>query len=79
LLQILTGIRSANVEVKDLSNDASALEVTVVSPKFEGLQKFKRRDMVMASLDELHKQGVQFNIATLNMMTEDEWDATQQQ
>jgi acid stress-induced BolA-like protein IbaG/YrbA len=42
--------------------------VTVVSPFFEGLANFKRRDMVQGSLDGLRKEpGFRADIVKLNM------------
>ena len=56
--QILAGVRTATVNVQDVSpqHDCSKLEVTVVSPFFEGLAKFKRRNMVNGSLNGLRKE-----------------------
>lgn len=51
-------MRTASVDVQDVSphQDCSQLEVTVVSPFFDGKPKFKRRDMVNSSLDGLRKE-----------------------
>jgi acid stress-induced BolA-like protein IbaG/YrbA len=56
--QILAGVRTATVDVQDVSpeHDYSRLEITVVSPFFEGLAKFKRRDMVNSSLNGLRSE-----------------------
>jgi acid stress-induced BolA-like protein IbaG/YrbA len=56
--QILAGVRTATVDVQDVSpeHDYSRLEITVVSPFFEGLAKFKRRDMVNNSLNGLRSE-----------------------
>lgn len=56
--QILAGVRTATVNVQDVSpqHDCSRLEVTVVSPFFDGLANFKRRDMVNGSMNGLRKE-----------------------
>ena len=42
--------------------------MTVVSPFFEGLANFKRRDMVHASLNELRKEpGFHADIVQINL------------
>lgn len=69
-LQILASVRTANADVVDVSpqHDCSELEVTVVSPFFDGLANFKRRDMVHKSLDGLWKElGFHPQIVKLNM------------
>ena len=65
-------MRTATVDVQDVSpqHDCTQLEVTVVSPTFEGLPKFKRRDMVNGSLDGLRKEpDLQFDVVALHMLS----------
>ena len=73
--QILAGVRTATVDVQDVSphQDCSQLEVTVVSPFFEGKPKFKRRDMVNSSLDGLRKDpNFCSDFVTLTMLSPSE-------
>jgi acid stress-induced BolA-like protein IbaG/YrbA len=63
-------VRTAKVDVVDVSpqHDCTKLEVTVVSPFFDGLANFKRRAMVYASLDGLWEEiGFHADIVKLNM------------
>ena len=78
--QILAGVRTATVDVQDVSphQDCSQLEVTVVSPFFEGKPKFKRRDMVNSSLDGLRKDpNFYSDIVTLTMLSPSESASTE--
>jgi len=68
-------VRTADVTVNDVSpqHDCSRLEVMVVSPRFDGLPVFKRRDMVNGYLADLRKEpGFGANIAKLNMFSPQE-------
>lgn len=71
---ILAGVRTATVDVQDLSeaHDFSQLHVVVTSPFFEGMPKFKRRDMVNASLNDLRRESWWKSAVTLEMQSPSE-------
>ena len=71
---ILAGVRSATVDVQDVSEarDFSQLHVVIVSKYFENLPKFKRRDMVNSSLNDLRRESWWKSAVTLEMLSPSE-------
>jgi stress-induced morphogen len=65
-------MHTANVECIDVSGplcDGSKLELTVVSPQFQGLPVFKRRQLVNDALNSLRCQpDFKSDIVTYNLL-----------
>jgi acid stress-induced BolA-like protein IbaG/YrbA len=53
--KILAGVRTAQVDV-NVSEDGKQYTITVVSPTFENLPPFKRRDLVQKSLGTVRQE-----------------------
>jgi acid stress-induced BolA-like protein IbaG/YrbA len=53
--KILAGVRNANVDVQ-VSPDGKQYTITVISPHFENLPPFKRRELVQNSLGSVRTE-----------------------
>jgi acid stress-induced BolA-like protein IbaG/YrbA len=53
--KILTGVRTAQVDV-NVTPDGKQYTITVISPTFENLPPFKRRDLVQKSLGSVRTE-----------------------